>query len=95
MDWLNSVETVFANPPAPFAPERSTLKAWAMYCLRDRGFKVVYAEKGDFAIELRSGEKIYFRVSQTAPTPEARVYWIIYSVETQTATIVPPNSDNP
>ncbi len=58
------METVFANPPKPFDPVNQTLKGWAVFCLRDRGFKVVtFSPKCDFVVESKSGE-LPFKVTQ-------------------------------
>lgn len=63
MQLFQVIQDGFNQPPLKFDPGRQSLKAWAMYCLRDKGFKVVYAEKADFAIETREGNKIYFKVT--------------------------------
>ncbi|MEM7554075.1 MAG: hypothetical protein AAF378_08240 [Cyanobacteria bacterium P01_A01_bin.84] len=56
------IEEALKKPPIPHEPERQSLKAWAMYCLRDRGFKVIYAQNADFAVEDKNREKMYFKV---------------------------------
>lgn len=90
MAVIETIQTLFQNPPIPFEPSRHSLKAWAMYCLRDRGFKVVYAEKGDFAIEQRTGDKLYFRVTDNPDVVDQTCGWIIWNAAQQQATVVAP-----
>ncbi|UBF24742.1 hypothetical protein K9N68_24180 [Kovacikia minuta CCNUW1] len=93
MQYLPILEELFRKPPIPYEPAKHSLKAWAMYCLRDRGFKVVYAEKGDFAIEAKGGEKTYFRVTEGEPKlDEGSQVWIVYDSTTkQTRILLPQN----
>lgn len=93
MHLMQMVEDVFNRPPVNFNPEQQTLKGWAMYCLRDRGFKVVYAQKGDFAIETRMGEKIYFKVTEDEPSPDDSLTWIVRDRATNHIRLIPPQSD--
>lgn len=64
-----------------------------MYCLRERGFIVVYAQKGDFAIQLKGGEKLYFKVTTNAvegeDNPEENLNWIIWDNLSQKASFIP------
>jgi hypothetical protein len=83
---------IFDHPPVPFDPNRSTLKAWTMYCLRDRGFKVIYADKGDFAIEVRGTGKIYVRVTENPAEVDGSAYWIVRDPATQRIAIVAPEA---
>lgn len=73
------------------------LKAWAKYCLQNRGFKVVYSENADFAIETRDREKINFNVSLGGTPPANRVQgstaetnWILWNEATQSVCVLPP-----
>lgn len=90
MQWMNVVEEVFSRPPLKFDPERQSLKAWAVYCLRDRGFKIVYAQNADFAIEDRSGEKIYFKVTEDATNIDGSVAWVVRDRSTNEIRVVAP-----
>jgi hypothetical protein len=63
---LKVIEDVITNPPIPHEPHKQSLKNWAMYCLRDRGFIVVFAQNADFAVQLKTGEKFYFKVTNQA-----------------------------
>ncbi len=93
MQSLPIVEQLFNNPPIPYEPSKHTLKAWAMFCLRDRGFKVVYAEKGDFAIESRNGEKTYFRVTEnSSDLDRSSTVWIVRDPATNQITILAPEA---
>jgi len=87
---IATIETVLQNPPIPFEPAKHSLKAWATYCLRERGFKVVYAQNADFAIEPRTGDKVYFKVSQSEPEAVGSCGWIIWNSSTNQATVIPP-----
>lgn len=82
------IEQTIKKPPIPHDPNKQSLKAWAMYCLRDRGFKVVYAEKADFAIEIRGGEKFYFKVSTATDNLDKQFNWIVWDSATQIASLV-------
>jgi hypothetical protein len=84
---LPLVAQVLQQPPTAFDPGRQSLKLWVTYCLRDRGFKVVYAANADFAIESQ-GEKIYFKLHSDDGSPQEldpSVNWIIWQPSTQTA----------
>jgi hypothetical protein len=94
MQYLPLVEQLFRNPPIPYDPTKHSLKAWVMYCLRDRGFKVVYAEKGDFAIEAKGGGKTYFRVSEASPdSNEGSAVWIVHDPATKETRIIAPQAE--
>lgn len=95
MDVLKVVEGVLNQPPIPFKPESQTLKAWAMYCLRDRGFMVVYAQNADFAIESRDVGKIYLRVTENPEQVDGSVAWIVRDPTNQQIRVVPPAEDSP
>ena len=71
-----------------YNPSRQSLKAWVMFCLRDKGFKVVYAQNADFAIE-RKGEKFYFKVSETAENLDKEFNWVIWDSNAKTAIAIP------
>lgn len=92
MQIINAIANVFNQPPIKFEPQRHSLKAWAMYCLRDRGFKVVHAEKADFAVETRTGEKVYFKVTDTTDNLDKACGWIVWDNITNSATVISPQS---
>ncbi|BAZ47979.1 hypothetical protein JMG10_49520 [Nostoc ellipsosporum NOK] len=83
------IEQTITKPPIPHEPHKQSLKAWAMYCLRDRGFKVVYAQKSDFAIETKSGDKLYFKVSNNAVDLDNSLNWIVWDSATKSASLIP------
>jgi hypothetical protein len=91
------IEDAFNRPLVPHEPEKQSLKQWSMFVLRDRGFKVVYAQNADFAIERRGGEKLYFKViSQVAnddPELDAKFSWIIWdgSIKSISVILAPNN----
>jgi len=87
---IEVIKDVFNRPPIKFAPEKQSLKAWAMYCLRDKGFKVVYAQDADFAIETRSGDKVYFKVTNSAVDLDAAFGWIVWDSSTHSVTVIAP-----
>ncbi|MBD2346945.1 hypothetical protein [Anabaena subtropica] len=92
MQIFQVIEEVIKKPPIPHEPYKQSLKAWAMYCLRDRGFKVIYAQNADFAIEPKSGEKLYFKVSNSTVDPDSSISWIVWDSTTKSASLIPPKS---
>lgn len=87
---IRVMQDVFDKPPIPYEPAKHSLKAWAKYCLQDRGFKVVYAERGDFAVETRTREKLYFKVSDRPIEREPTIGGIVWDTTTQSATVIAP-----
>jgi hypothetical protein len=83
------IEDTITKPPIPHEPYKQSLKAWAMYCLRDKGFIVGYAQNADFAIERKNEEKLYFKVSNTADDLDNSVSWIVWDSTTKTASLIP------
>ncbi len=81
---------VFRQPPIPYEPEKHSLKAWAKYCLQERGYKIVYADKADFAIESKIDGKVYFKVTDHAEGLDTKTGWIVCDRFTQVVTIIPP-----
>ncbi|MBD2593366.1 hypothetical protein H6G74_03360 [Nostoc spongiaeforme FACHB-130] len=92
MQIFQVIETALTKPPIPHEPYKQSLKAWAMYCLRDRGFKVVYAQNADFAIEPKGGDKIYFKVTNNADDVDKSCAWIVWDSVAKTASLIPPSS---
>ena len=82
------IEQAFKKPMISHNPARESLKAWAMFCLRDKGFKVIYAQDADFAIE-RKGEKLYFKVSETAENLDQKFNWVVWDSNAKTAIVIP------
>ena len=91
MKIFEVIEQSIKKPSIPHEPSRQSLKAWAMYCLRDKGFKVVYAQNADFAVENRGGDKIYFKVSNSADDLDSEFAWIVWDSTNKTASLVPPS----
>lgn len=85
-----ALEQVFRQPEIPYEPEKHSLKAWAKYCLQMRGYKVIYAENADFAIETRDREKTYCKVTDQPQPADAKAVWIVWDRSTQSASIIPP-----
>jgi hypothetical protein len=92
MQIFQLIEQTIKNPPIPHDPSKQSLKAWAMYCLRDRGFKVVYAEKADFAVETNRGEKFYFKVANTTDDLDNQFSWIVWDSTTKSASLITDQS---
>ncbi len=92
MRIFDVIEEAIKKPPIPHEPSRQSLKAWAMYCLRDRGFKVVYAQNADFAVENKDGTKIYFKVSSNAEDLDSQFGWIVWDSTNKIATLIPPST---
>jgi hypothetical protein len=89
MNWVALIEDVLQNPPLAFDPNRQSLKAWVTYCLRDRGFKVVYAQEADFAIDLQQG-RVYVKTGEQATDLNPEFAWIIRDPATNQMRIIPP-----
>ncbi|BAZ10970.1 hypothetical protein NIES4071_27940 [Calothrix sp. NIES-4071] len=83
------IEDAMRRPFFPYEPARQSLKQWTMFVLRDKGFKVVYAQNADFAIE-RGGEKLYFKVSDTNHELDGKFAWIVWDNATKTLSVIPP-----
>jgi hypothetical protein len=92
MQIFKVIEEVITKPPIPHEPYKQSLKAWAMYCLRDKGFKVVYAQNADFAIEPKGQEKLYFKVANSAADLDNTINWIVWDSVTKSASLVPQQS---
>lgn len=87
---IQVMQTVFDNPPVPYNPANQTLKGWAMWCLRDRGFMVKPAQNADFYVTTK-GENTAFRVSQTEPNDGA-TGWIVVDVSGKSAKVIAPET---
>jgi len=92
MQVLKVIEEAVTKPPIPHEPYKQSLKAWAMYCLRDRGFKVVYAQNADFAIEPKGGNKLYFKVTNNADDVDNSCTWIVWDSAAKRASVIPLQS---
>jgi hypothetical protein len=87
---IQVMQTVFDQPPVPFNPANQTLKGWAMYCLRDRGFMVVSAQNADFAVTTK-GDKVGFNVSQSEDNLDPSIGWIVVDASGQKAKVIAPD----
>lgn len=84
------MQEVFRQPPIPYEPEKHSLKAWAKYCLQDRGYKIVYTDKADFAIDSRTEGKVLFKVTDQLENLDGKTGWIVCDRTTQAVTIIAP-----
>ena len=84
------MQEVFRQPPIPYDPNKHSLKAWAKYCLQDRGYKIVYADKADFAIESKIEGKVYFKVTDQIANLDGKTGWIVRDRTTNVVTIISP-----
>jgi len=84
------IEKAFKRPMVSYDPSKQSLKAWVMFCLRDKGFKVVYAQDADFAIE-RKGEKFYFKVSETTENLDKELNWVVWDNSAGATIVIPSN----
>jgi hypothetical protein len=89
MQIFKVIEEVITKPSIPHEPYKQSLKNWAMYCLRDRGFKVIYAQNADFAIERKFEEKLYFRVTSNKDDVDDSCSWIVWDSATKSASFIP------
>ncbi len=90
MQIFEVIEEAITKPPIPHDPNRQSLKQWAMYCLRDKGFKVVYAQNADFAIETKGSEKLYFKVANNADNLDSKFAWIVWDSSKKIPIVIPP-----
>lgn len=89
MQIFKLIEEIITEPPIPHEPYKQSLKAWAMYCLRYKGFKVIYAQNADFAIETKGAGKLYFKVSNSADDLDNSINWIVWDSATKSASLIP------
>jgi hypothetical protein len=90
---IRLIQAVFAHPPILYHPENQTLKGWAVFCLRDRGFIVKTAvPNGDFVVETKA-ERIAFRVSTTADNLDPASAWIVMLSSQSQARVIPPQGE--
>jgi hypothetical protein len=94
MQAIQLIQETIRKPPIPFDPERQSLKNWATYCLRDRGFKIVYAQNADFAIELQGKEKLYCKITEytgsSGDSLEEDFVWIVRDPMTNQIHVLAP-----
>jgi hypothetical protein len=85
------MEAVFTNPPKPFDPVNQTLKGWAVFCLRDRGFKIAtFSPKADLVVEAKLGDFL-FKVTQSSEEAIAgTIGWIVVAADGTGAIVVAP-----
>jgi hypothetical protein len=88
MEVYKVIEEIITQPPIPHEPYKQSLKNWAMYCLRDRGFIVVYAQNADFAVQLKGGQKLYFKVAHPGDDLDEKLNWIIWDSKAKNASLV-------
>jgi hypothetical protein len=87
---IRLIQAVFAQPPIPYNPENQTLKGWAMFCLRDRGFIVKTAvPNADFVVETKA-ERLAFRVSTTPDNLDPHYAWVVMLAPQAQARVIPP-----
>ncbi|OUL36810.1 hypothetical protein BV372_05420 [Nostoc sp. T09] len=89
MQIFQVIEEAITKPPIPHEPYKQSLKNWAMYCLRDRGFKVVYAQNADFAIEPKGENKLYFKVTNNSDDVDNSCSWIVWDSAAKRANLIP------
>jgi hypothetical protein len=93
-DAIALIQTLFTNPPIPYNPANQTLKVWAMFCLRDRGFLVeTGSPKADFTVKTRS-ESIAFSVMEgSGEDLDDSIAWIVVGEgDRSKAQVIPANS---
>lgn len=89
MQIYKVIEEAILKPPIPHEPYKQSLKAWAMYCLRDKGFKVVYAQNADFAIEPKNEDKLYFKVTNNPEDVNNSYNWIVWDSVNKNVSLIP------
>ncbi len=89
MEIFQVIQETITKPPIPHEPHKQSLKAWAMYCLRDKGFTVVYAQNADFAIERKGQGKLYFKVTNNPQDVDNSCSWIVWDGVTKSVNLFP------
>ncbi len=85
---IDLMKTIFANPPKPFDPVNQTLKGWAVFCLRDRGFVIVtFSPKSDFIVSSKSGDLLFNVTQNSEDVTAGNVGWIVVAAD-GTATVM-------
>lgn len=87
MNVLKIVEEVLNQAPVAYNPELQTLKGWVLFCLRDRGFKVVTSPKADLVIETVT-DRLYFNVGEQLNHATADINWIVRDAMTGRVQVV-------
>ncbi|TVP61826.1 MAG: hypothetical protein EA343_13055 [Nodularia sp. (in: Bacteria)] len=90
MEIFQVIQDTITKPPIPHEAHKQSLKAWAMYCLRDKGFRVVYAQNADFAIEPKGQEKVYFKVTNNAEDVDNSSNWIVWDSVNKSVSLIRP-----
>lgn len=87
---IDLMKAVFANPPKPFDPINQTLKGWAVFCLRDRGFVIVtFSPKSDFIVSSKSGDLLFNVTQDPDDVMEGNIGWIIVASNGTVAVVGP------
>jgi|GEM_PF-1821509 hypothetical protein len=94
MSAIAALQVLFQAPPIPYEAQKHTLKMWAKYCLQIQGYRVVYTDKADFAVELGDRTKLYCNVTTHSTDLDPTATWIIWNTDTQSATIQPASSSS-
>lgn len=87
MSPIEAIQYLFQNPPIPYESQKHTLRGWAKYCLQIQGYRVIYADQADFAVQLGDRSKLYFNVTTQPNDLDPDVNWIIWNDTTQSATV--------
>ncbi len=79
---IDLMKTIFANPPKPFDPINQTLKGWAVFCLRNRGFVIVtFSPKSDFIVSSKSGDLLFNVTQNSDDVTSGNVGWIVVAAD--------------
>jgi len=87
---IQVIQETLSNPPIPYEPAKQSLKAWAMFCLRNRGFMLDIDANADFVVQSRSAGKIPFKTTEDPEAVDDSAGWIVWNRETQSAEVIPP-----
>lgn len=90
MQLIQVIQETLNNPPIPYEPAKQSLKAWAIYCLRNRGFIIDTAANADFVVGSRTDGKIPFKTTEDPQAVDEATGWIVWNRDTQSAEVIPP-----
>lgn len=92
MQLIQVIQETLNNPPIPYEPAKQSLKAWVIFCLRNRGFIIDTGVNADFVVASRTEGKIPFKTTEDPQAVDASSGWIVWNRDTQAAQVIPPRS---
>lgn len=92
MQLIQVIQETLNNPPIPYEPAKQSLKAWVIFCLRNRGFIIDAAVNADFVVASRTAGKTSFKITEDPQAVDDSTGWIVWNRDSQSAEVIPPRS---